>query len=158
ELPGGSWFSPDDFKFRFAWWGFYDGLYDYLNGPWDEHRRNPNENLGPGGSTIGITRFSQSDHVGRESYVFNDENKNPRHIYASRNRINELYLDYLKGPVFVRAGRQAISWGESDTIALLDVSNPFDLTLAAPGLFEDVDEARIPLWTLRTTVQLVDNW
>src|SRR4029450_13860028 len=89
---------------------------------------------------------------------FNDENKNPRHIYGSRNRINELYIDYTKGPVFFRVGRQAISWGESDTIALLDVQNPFDLLLAAPGFFQDVDEARIPLWTLRTTIKLVDNW
>ena len=55
-----------------------------------------------------------------------------------------------RGRVFVRVGRQAISWGESDTIALLDVSNPFDLTLGAPGFFQDVDEARIPLWTLRS--------
>ena len=85
-----------------------------------------------------------------ESYSFNDQNKNPRNIYGSRNRINELYIDYTKGPVFVRVGRQAISWGESDTIALLDVQNPFDLTLGAPGFFQDVDEARIPLWTLRT--------
>src|SRR5262245_2600850 len=105
----------------------------------------------------GIARFSQTDSV-RSSYFFTDENQNPRHIYASRNRINELYIDYTKGPVFVRVGRQAISWGESDTIALLDVQNPFDLTLAAPGFFQDVDEARIPLWTLRTTIKLVDNW
>ncbi|MGH7894965.1 MAG: DUF1302 family protein [Candidatus Binatia bacterium] len=139
-------FTPDDLKFRFAWWGFYDGLYDYLNGPWDEHRRTYK------------TRFSQTDNPATRSKFFNDENKNPRHIYASRNRINELYMDYSHGPVFVRVGRQAISWGEADTIALLDVSNPFDLTLGAPGFFQDVDEARIPLYTLRTTVKLLDNW
>ncbi len=154
-----SWIAPDDLKFRFAWWGFYDGLYDYLNPVWDDNRRNPNTRFGTRpDQQFGITRFSESDNVGGESYRFNDENKNPRHIYASRNRINELYIDYTKGPVFLRVGRQAISWGESDTIALLDVQNPFDLTLGAPGFFQDVDEARIPLWTLRTTVKLVDNW
>jgi len=138
--------APDDFKFRFAWWGFYDGLYDYLDPEWNDHRR------------ALLSRSSESDHPERESFAFNDENKNPRHIYASRNRINELYLDYTKGRIFVRAGRQAISWGESDTIALLDVQNPFDLTQGAPGFFQDVDEARIPLWTLRSTVKLIDNW
>jgi hypothetical protein len=162
-----SWVAPDDLKFRFAWWGFYDGLYDYLNPEWDAHRRNPNtqfyRTMPPAvfrdrDQRYGIARFSQSDDVNRESYFFNDENKNPRHIYGSRNRINELYIDYTKGPVFFRVGRQAISWGESDTIALLDVQNPFDLLLAAPGFFQDVDEARIPLWTLRTTIKLVDNW
>ena len=155
DVPGMGWFTPDDLKFRFAWWGFYDGLYDYLNPEWDSHRRDPNKRFLP--AKFGLARFSETDSPTLPFY-FKDQNKNPRHIYASRNRINELYLDYTKGPVFVRVGRQAISWGESDTIALLDVQNPFDLTLAAPGFFQDVDEARIPLWTLRTTVKLVDNW
>jgi Protein of unknown function (DUF1302) len=159
NVRGLKWLAPDDLKFRFAWWGFYDGLYDYLNPEWDARLRNANSDFRPTRNTMfGTTRFSQSDDVGKESYFFNDENKNPRHIYGSRNRINELYIDYTKGPVFVRVGRQAISWGESDTIALLDVQNPFDLLLAAPGFFQDVDEARIPLWTLRTTIKVVDNW
>ena len=148
-VPGLSVIAPDDFKFRFAWWGFYDGLYDYMDEGWDDNRR----------ALKG--RFSASDHPERfvlqkngkidfgktESFAFNDENKNPRHIYATRNRINELYFDVTKDHVFFRFGRQAISWGEADTIAILDVSNPFDLTLGAPGFFQDVDEARIPLWT-----------
>lgn len=146
RVPALSLLAPDEFKFRFAWWGFYDGLYDYLDPRWNRHRRDLEG------------RFSESDDARRESFAFADQNKNPRHIYAERNRINEMYLDYTKGPVFVRAGRQAISWGESDSIALLDVQNPFDLTLGAPGFFQDVDEARIPLWTLRTTVTLLDSW
>ncbi len=146
SVPGLSLLAPDDLKFRFAWWGFYDGLYDYLNGPWNTNRQNYR------------TRFSQSDNVRQESFNFNDEYKNPRHIYAKRNRINELYVDYTKGRFFLRVGRQAISWGESDDIALLDVTNPFDLTLGAPGFFQDVDEARIPLWTVRSTIKLVDSW
>ena len=144
NVPGLSLLSPDDFKFRAAWWGFYDGLYDYLNPEWNNNR------LALQG------RFSKSDHVRNESFKFDDTNKNPEDVYAHQNRINELYMDYTKGRFFMRAGKQAISWGESDSIALLDVQNPFDLTLAAPGFFEDVDEARIPLWTLRTTVKLVE--
>ncbi|HKA29232.1 MAG TPA: DUF1302 family protein [Candidatus Binatia bacterium] len=156
EVPGLKWIAPEELKFRFAWWGFYDGLYDYLNPEWAAHVRNgANDRFAP--AQFGITRFSQTSNINR-SYTFTDQNKVPRKIYGERNRINELYIDYTKGPVFVRVGRQAISWGESDTIALLDVQNPFDLTLGAPGFFQDVDEARIPLWTLRTTVKLVDNW
>jgi hypothetical protein len=145
DTPGLSLIAPDDFKFRFAWWGFYDGLYDYLDPEWNDRRRNLK------------ARFSETDKIA-ESLVFNDQNKNARHIYASRNRINELYLDYTKGRLFFRFGRQAISWGESDSIALLDVQNPFDLTLGAPGFFQDVDEARIPLWTGRATIKLVESW
>src|SRR5207245_3854136 len=72
-------------------------------------------------------------------------------------RINEAYLNFSKGPLFVRVGRQAISWGESDTIGLLDANNPFNLTLGVPGVFQDVDESRIPLWTLRATYNL-ESW
>src|SRR5262245_4177139 len=97
-VPALSLIAPDELKLRFAWWGFYDGLYDYLDPRWNAHRR----------ALRG--RFSQSDDPRRETFVFDDENKNPRRIYASRNRINELYLDWVRGPVSVRAGRQAISW------------------------------------------------
>jgi hypothetical protein len=145
-----SWMAPEDLRFRFAWWGFYDyGVYDaehWADNPWNQRRRDLK------------ARFSQSDNPGKDSFVFDDENKNAEHIYGKRNRINELYVDYAKGPVFFRLGRQAISWGEADTIALLDVTNPFDLTLGAPGFFQDVDEARIPLWTARGTFKLIDSW
>src|SRR5262245_61406092 len=142
-----TWSGAEKFKFRAAWWGFYDGVYDYLGPRWDNNRR----------ALSG--RYSQSDDPRNESFTFQDHNKNPRKIYAHWNRLNELYFDYTRGPLFVRVGRQAISWGESDGIALLDISNPFDLTLGVPGFFQDVDEARIPLWTLpRVTYQLFDNW
>jgi hypothetical protein len=147
EVRGLSLFAPDEFKFRFAWWGFYDGIFDYLDPQWNDARR-----------ASPAARQSLSDDPRKESFNFNDENKNPRHLLAQRNRINELYLDYAKGRVFFRVGRQSISWGESDTIALLDIQNPFDLTLGAPGFFMDIDEARIPLWTIRNTLRLVDSW
>ena len=148
EVPGLSFLAPEDLRFRFAYWGFYDAIYDeeWSGAPWNDNRRNLR------------ARFAQSDDPKRESLFFNDENKRVRRIYGRRSRINELYLDWTKNRFFVRAGRQAISWGESDTIALIDVQNPFDLTLGAPGFFQDLDEARIPLWTLRSTVKLLDNW
>src|SRR2546425_6401290 len=144
RVPGLSLLPPEEFKFRFAWWGFYDGLYDYLDPEWNDARK------------AYKARFAETDKVNKDSFVFNDQNKNPRHIYASRNRINELYLDYSKGRIFVRAGRQAIAWGESDDIALLDVTNLFDLTLGVPGLMQDLDEARIPVWALRNTVKVAE--
>jgi len=138
--------APDEVKFRFAWWGFYDGLYDYGTGPWENNLR------------VMQGRFSQTTNHNSESFDFTDQNKRPRRIYASRNRINELYLDYTKGPAFFRIGRQTISWGESDSIALHDIQNPFDLTLGAPGFFQDTEEARIPLYTARGTFKLIDSW
>lgn len=85
------------------------------------------------------------------------EVQDPRDIYAMQRRVNELYLSYSKGPFFLRVGKQAISWGEADTIGLLDANNPFDITVAAPGIFLDLEEARIPLWTVRTSYNLFDT-
>lgn len=147
NVPGLSLIAPEEFKFRFAWWGFYDGMFDYLNPKWREALR-----------TAPRARQASSDNIRGESYVYNDENKNARNVLGKRNRINELYLDYTKGRVFTRIGRQSIAWGESDTIVLLDVINNFDLTMGAPGLFMDLEEARIPFWAMRNTVKLVDSW
>lgn len=156
------WVAPDEFSGRLAAWGFYDGIYDYGSAQFHDTARLVN-------STFGDFRARPRRAWVLEGPTFNSSGKtldqiyagfqvqNPHDIYATQNRINELYLNYSKGPVFVRFGRQAISWGESDTIALLDQNNPFDLTLGAPGVFEDLDEARIPLWTLRTSVTLFDT-
>src|SRR5262249_19302718 len=81
--------TPDDFKFHFAWWGFYDGMFDYLAPQWRDALR-----------AVPRTRQSSSDDISGESTKFNDENKNPRNILGARNRINELYLDFSKGRLF----------------------------------------------------------
>src|SRR5579862_3462507 len=145
-VPGLSLISPEELKFRFAWWGFYDGLYDYLNGPWNFNRQNVK------------ARQAISENIKGESFTFEDQNKNARHVYGSRNRLNELYLNYKSGPLTLRVGRQSISWGESDDIVFMDRLNGFDLTQGAPGFFQDLDEARIPFWALRTTYKLVERW
>jgi hypothetical protein len=59
----------------------------------------------------------------------------------------ECYADIAKGPAFFRIGRQNVSWGETDVFRLLDVINPLDNTYG--GIFEDLDDRRIPLWMLR---------
>lgn len=137
----------DDFSGRLALWGFYDGLYDF--GP-DQYAQRAAEikfHINPHGAyqTKGDTRNQALDGDALA--------RNVRDIYAHRIRVNEAYVNISKGPLFVRIGRQAISWGEADTIGLLDANNPFDTTIA-PGIFIDLDESRIPLWTLRATYQL----
>jgi hypothetical protein len=82
----------------------------------------------------------------------------PQRVRAPEPQSTSSTSTTRSGPFFIRVGKQAISWGESDTIAILDVSNPFDLTLGAPGFFQDVEEARIPLWTIRSTYKLIDTW
>lgn len=160
---------PDDLRFRLAAWAFYDGIYDYGSSQFDRSQARINSTFNNAvppqsprrtngyyvrGQNIKLQAMNNATHF---TQVFPGADPyDPRDVYAHQARVNELYLSYSKGPFFLRFGKQSISWGESDTIALLDQSNPFDLTLGAPGFFQDIDEARIPLYTLRTSYNLFD--
>ncbi len=137
----------DDFSGRLALWGFYDGLYDFGPKQYAGRAADIKFHRGPHGS------FQTKGYSRNQAIEGNALARNVRDIYARRIRVNEAYVNISKGPLFVRIGRQAISWGEADTIGLLDANNPFDTTIA-PGIFIDLDEARIPLWTLRATYNL----
>ncbi len=170
-----SWLAPEDLRMRVAGWGFYDGVYDYGAKQFNDTQKLINENYDPfvpfqtsrpdaireGGwffktRHINLTRGKVYNNL--EEIFPGHTLKNPRKTYAHRRRLNELYLSYSKGPVFLRVGKQTISWGESDTIALLDQTNPFGVLLGAPGFFQDIDEARIPLWTVRASYDLFSTW
>ncbi|HYD47240.1 MAG TPA: DUF1302 family protein [Terriglobales bacterium] len=176
-------FAPDELSFRAAGWGFYDGIYDYGTSQFGRNLRRINRNY-PTPSpdpTMRNAFFIAGDSFRcprrADVSIFEDvcledgpgaapsfqnlddifpghDIQHPRDIYAHQERINELYLSFTQGPFFLRVGKQAISWGEADTIALLDQNNPFDITRGAPGAFQDLEEARIPLWTIRSTLEL----
>ncbi len=59
----------------------------------------------------------------------------------------EAYIDFSRGPAFLRIGRQILAWGETDIFRMLDGINPLDNSFGGP--FEDLDDRRIPLWMLR---------
>jgi uncharacterized protein DUF1302 len=63
------------------------------------------------------------------------------------------YVDAGWGPLWVRVGRQDLSWGETDAFRLLDMIEPLDNRFGFP-LVEDLDDRRIPLWMLRSTLEL----
>jgi len=62
-------------------------------------------------------------------------------------RLFEAYVNLTKGPLFLRIGRQNLSWGETDGFRLLDQINPLDNNFG--GFLTDLDERRIPLNMLR---------
>lgn len=66
----------------------------------------------------------------------------------------EAYADISGGPVFLRLGRQNLSWGETDVFRLLDNINPLDNTFG--GIFEDLDDRRIPLIMARGSYNFGD--
>lgn len=142
----------DEFEGRAAVWGFYDAIYDL--GP-----ERYAQNLGrtkQTKNTLGneaTTAFYSWGHSVAAALQNRGQRRDGREFYGRRVRVNEAYVDVAKGPFFARIGKQAISWGEADTVGLLDANNPFDV-LIQPGLQIDLDEARIPLWTIRSTYEL----
>ena len=134
----------DDLSFRFALWGFYDGVYDYAAAQYDRSRNSIKGRLSFGHTlTAPVTRTDTPIDL-RKEYTYQPDPVlgsygDPGDVSTLPFRINEAYVNLIKGPVSLRLGRQAISWGESDTIGLLDANNPFDLTRAIPGVFEDID-------------------
>jgi hypothetical protein len=57
--------------------------------------------------------------------------------------LRDCYLDYTRGPWFLRLGKQQIAWGQADGITVLDRVNPVDLT---EFWLRDFVDLRIPLW------------
>src|SRR5207249_954160 len=72
-----------------------------------------------------------------------------RRIARNRHRFFLGYLDFAKGPVFVRIGRQILAWGETDNFRLLDNINPLDASFG--GFFIALDERRVPLDMFRAS-------
>jgi hypothetical protein len=62
-------------------------------------------------------------------------------------RLFEAYVNITKGPLFIRIGRQNLSWGEADVFRLLDQINPLDNNFG--GFTTALDERRIPLDMIR---------
>ena len=57
--------------------------------------------------------------------------------------LRDCYLDYNKGPWFLRLGKQQVAWGQADGITILDRVNPVDLS---EYWLPDLQDIRIPLW------------
>ena len=148
------WF--DELSMRFAAWGFYDGIYDYGPAGYNERLAESKFHADREGNPCPTCGYQTKARSNEEALAGEAKRRDGRWIYGRRVRLNEAYLNFAKGPLFVRLGRQAISWGEADTIGLLDANNPFDTTIV-PGVFIDLDEARIPLWTGRATYKLFSN-
>jgi hypothetical protein len=70
----------------------------------------------------------------------------------TRNRLFLAFLDFEKGPLFIRVGRQNLSWGETDIFRLLDNINPLDDSFG--GFFIALDERRVPIAMVRSSYQL----
>lgn len=69
------------------------------------------------------------------------------------------YLDYNKGPLWIRAGNQQIAWGESLFFRVLDVPNGLDLRrhLILDLVAEEYSDERVPAPGVRASYRFGEN-
>ncbi len=62
--------------------------------------------------------------------------------------LTEAYVDFIKGPLQVRAGKQIVIWGQLNMSRVADVVNPLDIRRGFPGEnpWEDIKQG---LWMFR---------
>ncbi|MEA2627223.1 MAG: hypothetical protein QOD06_3268, partial [Candidatus Binatota bacterium] len=126
-------------SYRLRYKGVYEGVYDY--GP-DEYSEQVETNP-PSPFDPGAPDESRTNHRTRVL----------RHSLGSRHELWNAYAQGESGPLFVRLGRQDLSWGETDGFRLLDMIEPLDNRFGLP-LVEDLDDRRIPLWMARGSLAL----
>jgi|GEM_PF-323222 len=102
---------------------------------------------------VGRFMYEAVYNVGSDNLkAVRDEDKENIDSFKQAYDLWEAYIDFSRGPGFVRIGRQNIAWGETDIFRLLDQINPLDNSFGGP--FEDLDDRRIPLWMLRGSYNL----
>jgi hypothetical protein len=72
-----------------------------------------------------------------------------------RERLFQAYVQGSVGRLFLRLGRQNLSWGETDGFRLLDNINPLDNSFG--GFLIPLDERRVPLDMVRAQYYLGDH-
>jgi hypothetical protein len=131
----------------------YDGVYDY--GPMKQRRLmrgerrhlpyfdDPTTPTPFDGTyfTPGAAAFFPADTISLS------DRRHLRELRGARVRLFEWYFNLTKGPLFIRIGRQNLSWGETDGFRLLDQINPLDNLFG--GFLTSLDERRVPLNMLR---------
>lgn len=76
-----------------------------------------------------------------------DYTEQERDSLRTEIRLFDAYLEWrINDALDVKAGRQIIVWGRSDTIRITDILNPVDIR--RPG-FDDIEELRLPVGMIR---------
>jgi hypothetical protein len=135
--------DPDVLQYSLQYRGEFEGIYDY--GP-DEYRNYSDQLRSFKRDVPDIPPVLSSTLP--EGFVRQKADRLNR-IARQRHRLFLAYLDVEKGPVFVRAGRQVLAWGETDVFRLLDNINPLDDSFG--GFFIPLDERRLPIERVRAS-------
>ena len=66
----------------------------------------------------------------------------------------EIYADFYLGDLWIRPGRQIVSWGEMVGIQVMDIVNPLDQTWHSYYEIEEYENIKIPLWMIRASYNI----
>ena len=137
------WLQLEDMSYFMTYRGEYDGVWDY-------------------GPDVFSERFPLLSNCGQPSKQkrtsprqFADCSRvNPRRTLRKRHRLFEAYVDLSWEAIFLRIGRQNLSWGETDAFRLLDQINPLDASFG--GFLVSLDDRRVPLDMVRAVYSFED--
>jgi hypothetical protein len=140
------WLDPDQLKYTLHYRGEGEGIYDYGPSEWSNQR--------PGLQNLRIDAPNVPPLITPKvpKQLIDRRLARLRQIGWQRHRFFLGYVDLEKGPVFIRVGRQMLSWGETDVFRLLDNINPLDDSFG--GFFIPLDERRMPLDMFRSSYQI----
>ena len=146
------WKDPLDVKYSVVYRGEGEGIYDYGPSEYSDvgdklrsfRTNNPELNI-PG--VVKLTRKLPEEYI-------RERNDRIERIARQRHRLFLAYIDFEKGPLFIRIGRQTLAWGETDVFRLLDNINPLDDSFG--GFFIALDERRLPIEMLRSSYRFGD--
>jgi hypothetical protein len=103
---------------------------------------------GPNSCPPGDTACAQA----LQSNFIAEKRKTLRDRSTQRHRLFQAFIDVQVGELFVRFGRQILSWGETDNFRVLDNINPLDSSFG--GFLVSLDERRVPLDMVRANYYL----
>ncbi|RLC32599.1 MAG: hypothetical protein DRH37_00185 [Deltaproteobacteria bacterium] len=66
----------------------------------------------------------------------------------------ELYADFYLGDLWLRTGKQIVSWGEMVGIQIMDIINPLDLSWHNIYEIEEYENIKIPEWMIRASYSI----
>ena len=128
---------------------YYLNLRETYEGTWDYGTSKQQRQLDGGGRSTFFDKYfgrQREKYPGEFVRFVNFEYLTSTHFM--NKKINQLqlfewYFNITKGPLFLRIGRQNLSWGETDAFRLLDQINPLDNLFG--GFLVPLDERRVPL-------------
>ncbi|MCY4388896.1 MAG: hypothetical protein OXC18_17535 [Desulfurellaceae bacterium] len=138
------WLQLEDISYFMTYRGEYDGVWDY--GPDVFSERFPLlSNCG---------QPSKQKRTSPRQQLKDCSRTNPRRSLRKRHRLFEAYVDLSWEALFLRIGRQNLSWGETDAFRLLDQINPLDASFG--GFLVSLDDRRVPLDMVRAVYSFED--